>query len=146
MDIDEPLQPLQSPQDLPRAQKRRCFCCGRKYDTRQLARHLRDFLARLDQEIVAGQVVGDEEDPGGEENPPDNEGAPNEHAGPDHAAMDIDHAGPGDAAVDLNGAAEAGVLVQDIDQVDARTFEGVAPHAGRRNVRPYVGEHVGLAT
>ncbi|KAF8593838.1 hypothetical protein BDV93DRAFT_516266 [Ceratobasidium sp. AG-I] len=98
------------------------------------------------EEIAAGQVVGDEEDPGDEENSPDNDGPPNEHAGPNHAAMDIDHAGPGDAAVDLNGAAEAGVLAQDINQVDARAFEGVAPHAGRRNVRPYVGEHVGLAT
>ncbi|KAF8594528.1 hypothetical protein BDV93DRAFT_515703 [Ceratobasidium sp. AG-I] len=132
MDIDKP-QPPQPPQDLPRAPKRQCFCCSRKYDTRQLARHLQDFLALLDWEIVASQVVGDEEDPGNEEDPPNNEGPPN-------------HAGPSNAAVDLNSTAEAGVLVQDIDQVDARAFKGVAPQAGCCNVQPYVGEHVGLAT
>ena len=104
MDVDEPLQPVQPPHEPPIDQKRRCFCCGRKYGTRQLARHLRDFLARLDQEIAAGQVAGDEED------------SCNEGNGSDHAAMDIDRTDLGDAVVDINGAVEAEGWVRDLDQ------------------------------
>ncbi|KAF8594856.1 hypothetical protein BDV93DRAFT_515446 [Ceratobasidium sp. AG-I] len=108
MEVDEPAQPVQPPEDPPVA-KRRCFCCGRKYGIRQLARHLQDFLARLDEEIAAGQVAGDDDDLG-------NDDLGNEDAGPDFAAMDVDHAGPGNAAVDIDDAAEAEGRAQGLDQ------------------------------
>lgn len=104
MNVDEPAQPLQPPQHPPPIQKRRCFCCGRKYGTRQLARHLRDFLARLDQEIAAGQIAGD------------NEELDDEDAPADHDPMDIDHAGAGDAAVNINDAVVVEAWVQDLNQ------------------------------
>jgi hypothetical protein len=97
MEVDEPHQ-------APREQKRRCFCCGRKYGTRQLARHLRHFLARLDQEIAAGQVVADEEDLGDDD------------AGSDDAKIIIDDAGPDDAAMDIDHAEEAGNWDEDRNQ------------------------------
>ncbi|KAG8703712.1 hypothetical protein FRC09_003998 [Ceratobasidium sp. 395] len=56
MELDGP--PFQLP-PMPPEQKRRCFCCGRKYGVRQLARHLRLFLARLDAELLAANAVED---------------------------------------------------------------------------------------
>ena len=85
MEVDEPLQE-------PHEQKRRCFCCGRKYATRQLARHLRIFLARLDEEIAAGQVIADEEDLDDDDAGSDNADIVINNAGPNDAAMNIEHA------------------------------------------------------
>ncbi|KAF8595443.1 hypothetical protein BDV93DRAFT_575338 [Ceratobasidium sp. AG-I] len=136
MDANEPLQP---PDDPNLNAKRRCFCCGRKYGTRQLARHLREFLARLDQEIAAGQVVGDDEG-SGDEDENDNMGAGDEGGGPgpDYAAMDIDHAGPGNVAVNIDNVVGAEGPMEDPNQVNAHLFDDIAPVAGRCNVQPYV--------
>jgi hypothetical protein len=54
MDVDE--EP-----HVPREPRRRCFCCGRRYGTRQLARHLRAFLDRLNDQINIAEAAANRE-------------------------------------------------------------------------------------
>jgi hypothetical protein len=78
MNIDDFPPPLMDAMDVdeepqaPREPKRRCFCCGKKYGTRQLSRHLRAFLDRLNDQLdIAEAAVNregvdyDDADPGG---------------------------------------------------------------------------------
>ncbi|QRV96867.1 Transposase family Tnp2 protein [Ceratobasidium sp. AG-Ba] len=83
MDVDKPLQAPEPPPPPPKP-KRRCFCCGRKYGARQLARHLKLLLERLDEEIAAAQADGQLDD--ADDDGPEPEPEPGGHA------MDIDNA------------------------------------------------------
>ncbi|KAG9093792.1 hypothetical protein FRC06_011374, partial [Ceratobasidium sp. 370] len=44
------------------AQREGCFCCGKRLGPRQLARHLRDYLADFDAELSAAADLGDGRD------------------------------------------------------------------------------------
>ncbi|KAG8748747.1 hypothetical protein FRC12_013807 [Ceratobasidium sp. 428] len=121
MDIDEPFRPP-SPPPAVREPKRRCFCCGRTYGTRQLARHLRAFLARVEEEMAAAQAAGFSDD---EDEDDDGDSYPH------NAGMDLDYA----------AAAEEDWMPpgQDGDGI----FDNAGADAGHHDAQPYVEpEHV----
>ncbi|KAG9083655.1 hypothetical protein FS749_005857 [Ceratobasidium sp. UAMH 11750] len=79
MDLDPVPQPPEP--------KRRCFCCGKKYGTRQLARHLKAFIKRLNEQLDTVQAArnADNLDDDGDD----------DDAGLGGAEMDIDDAALG---------------------------------------------------
>ncbi|KAG9086483.1 hypothetical protein FRC07_013076, partial [Ceratobasidium sp. 392] len=124
MDVDEPPQPLEPPRTPPppEPRKRRCFCCGRRYRTRHLARHLRIFLDRLDQEIAAANAA---EGPDNSDDPEDN------------------NVGPVDVEMEVGDAAEGEDWMLNFGQDDADDLNGIDAGAGLLNVQPYVEpEHI----
>ncbi|QRW13660.1 Transposase family Tnp2 protein [Ceratobasidium sp. AG-Ba] len=95
MDVDGPHQNTELAPALPKP-KKRCFCCGKRYGTRQLARHLKLYLQQLDEEIAAAQANGQLDDMDEDEDGPQPEGHD----------MDIDAAemGAEDVMEDLGNA------------------------------------------
>ncbi|KAG9082054.1 hypothetical protein FS749_007146, partial [Ceratobasidium sp. UAMH 11750] len=124
MDLDPVPQPPEP--------KRRCFCCGRKYGTRQLARHLQIFLERLNERLDAAQAAeyadnldDDDAELGG-------------------AEMDIDNVGLGGAEMDVDAAVRAGRdATPDFGEDEARALANIVVGFADNHVPLYVEpEHI----
>ncbi|KAG8716307.1 hypothetical protein FRC08_009614 [Ceratobasidium sp. 394] len=122
MDLDPVPQPPEP--------KRRCFCCGRKYGTRQLARHLQIFLEQLNERLDAAAKYA---------------GNPNgDNAGLGGAEMDVDDPGLGGAEMDVDAAVGAGRdTTPDFGEDEAWALADIDVGFADNHVPPYVEpEHI----